>query len=270
MNKTRSPFHRASASYRIVPNAALREVEIHIYDEIGFWGIEAKQFVQDLKDLDADVIHVRLNTPGGSVFDGMAIYNALRAHPAKVIMHIDALAASIGSVIALAGDEIRMASNAFVMIHNAWTFAMGNASQLHKDATTLEKIDESIMAIYAAKTGESREELQRLMADETWFTAEEAADIGLVDTIVDTSTAKASFDLSIYARVPETLKVVAGEPPTKRELERQLRDAGLSRSEAKAFVADGYHALSQRDAVGEDVLLASKQLLNTITTLSRA
>src|ERR1041385_5076746 len=114
--------------YAIKKNdAAPAEAEVSIYDEIGAWGVTAKQFVDELKAIKAQTIHLRLNTPGGSVFDGTAIHNALKEHPARIVAHIDGMAPSAGSFIAMSGDEVRMADNAYMMIHNARGGVMGEA-----------------------------------------------------------------------------------------------------------------------------------------------
>src|SRR3954469_2359119 len=114
--------------YSIVAKSA-DEADVMIYDIIG-WETTAKQFVTDLKALDAKTINLRINSPGGDVFEGVAIYTALKEHPAKVITHVDGLAASMASIIMLAGDEVHIAKNAFVMIHNAWSWATGDAAEL--------------------------------------------------------------------------------------------------------------------------------------------
>lgn len=249
--RIRSPFHRAAANLRVVRNEAQDEAEILLYDEIGGFGIEANRFIAELKAVDAKTIHLRVNSPGGSVFDGVAIYNALKDHPAKIVTHIDSLAASISSVIALAGDEIVMAENAFMMIHDAWTLTIGSAAELRKVADVLDKVNASVLLpAYTTKTGKTEDEIKAWMADETWFTAEEALAAGFVDSIEKRSEVKAKFDLSVFAKAPAALTESDAEI-TSREIERLLRDAGMSRKEAKAFVASGFDALSQRDA-GDD------------------
>lgn len=224
--------------------------EIFIYDEIGFFGIRANDFVADLRKIKTARIDLRLNSPGGSVFDGHAIYNALREHPATVVTHIDALAASISSVIALAGDEVVMAANAFLMIHEPWSIVIGPAEDMRKEADLLDKITGVIADVYVARSDFSQDEVLAAMAAETWFTAEEAEAAGLVDSVADAGEASARFDLSIYEHVPDGL-APSNEPraaPTQRDLERSLRDAGLTRTEAKAVLAEGLTALAQRDA----------------------
>jgi ATP-dependent Clp protease protease subunit len=186
--------------------------EIRIYEEIGFWGVTARQFADDLAKVTAKMIVLRLNSPGGDVFDGLAIFNALRNHPARIQTHVDGLAASMASVIALAGDEIRIADNAFMMIHNPWTIALGDATAMRKTADLLDKVGNSLRSIYVGKTKKPEAKVRELMDAETWFTADEAKDFGLVDAVEPAfeAAAAAKFDLSIFDRVPDTLR--AGEP----------------------------------------------------------
>lgn len=265
----RSPFHRAAA-LELVRDAG-DAVEILLYEEIGFWGVSAKVFADELARIDASTIHLRINSPGGDVFDGVAIYNALRAHKARVITHIDGLAASIASVIALAGDEVRMAPNAFFMVHNPWAIAMGDAAEFRKMAETLEKISEGAIAkTYQLKTGEDLETIETWMDDETWFTADEAKDAGFVDLVEDTEPAEAeasAFDLSIYQRVPDALRDV-GKSPRVREAERRLRDAGFSRQAAKAGAAAAVRALDgQREAGGGESAEIAAAITEFATTV---
>lgn len=226
------------------------EADVFIYDEIGYFGISADSFVKELSALKVDRINLRLNTPGGSVFDGFAIYNALVMHKAEVVTHIDGLAASIGSVIALAGDEVNIAQNAFFMIHNPHAIVMGESRDMRQMAEVLDKLAGSILKTYTDRNGKSAEEMQALMDAETWLTADEAKEAGFVDNVTNRRTEKAQFDLSAYARAPKELLDEANHNmPTERELEAALREAGgLSRAAAKAVVKKGYQALTQRDA----------------------
>jgi len=168
------------------------EAEISIYGPIGGFDINAKDFAEDLKGIEAETIHLRVDSPGGSVIDGISIFNALQRHPAKVITHIDSLAASMGSVVAMAGNEIRMANNALLMIHEPWTVAMGNADELRKNADTLEKMSGNILQAYS-RSQYTPEEVADLMKSETWMTAQEALDAGFVDYIDDGLKAVASI-----------------------------------------------------------------------------
>jgi len=160
------------------------EAEVSIYGPIGGFDINAKDFAEDLKGIDADTIHLRVDSPGGSVIDGISIFNALQRHPAKVVTHIDSLAASMGSVVAMAGDEVRMANNALLMIHEPWTVAMGNADELRKNADTLEKMSGNILQAYS-RSQYTPEQVADLMKSETWMTAQDALDAGFIDYIDD-------------------------------------------------------------------------------------
>lgn len=167
--------------YSITASAGV--AEIHIYEEIGYWGVNAKQFADDLKGLRGiSTIQLRINSPGGSVFDGTAIYNCLKQHPATVVAYIDGLAASMASVIAMAADRIVMPENALMMIHNPWTVSYGDAEQLRKDADLLDKVKASLISAYR-RSGKSDDEIAALMDAETWFTGEEAVAAGFADEV---------------------------------------------------------------------------------------
>lgn len=187
-------------------NQADQPSELLIYDVIGDWaGLSARQLVHDLKDLDTSEITVRINSPGGSVFDGIAIYNALRHHKAHIHVRIEGLAASIASVIAMAGDTIHMAGNALMMIHNPFGWVGGDAEELRKVADMLDKTTEVIAQTYAANSGLEVREIINLMNDETWFTATEAEGHGLVDVVEEPVQLAAHFDLSAFNHVPKPL-----------------------------------------------------------------
>ncbi len=186
---------------------ALNEgAEISIYDEIGAYGVSAKAFLADLGKLpDADPLTLRLNSPGGSVFDAVAIYNALSRHSGTVTVSIDGIAASAASYIAMAGDEIIMPENAFLMIHDPSGLVMGTASDMRSMADALEKIGASLIKGYTAKSGKAEKEIAKLMAAETWFDAAEAIDMGLADTMVAPVKMAARFDVSGFRNTPEAI-----------------------------------------------------------------
>ena len=189
------------------------EATIYVYDAIGGWygGVDAQQFVKDLGSLKAKTIHLRINSPGGDVFDARAMVTAVREHSAKVVAHIDGVAASAASYLALAADEVRMSDGAFFMIHNAWGVSVGNKADMREMADLLDKVDASIVAEYQRKTGKTADEIAAWMDAETWFTAAEAKAAGFVDEVVsDGQKAKASaFNLAAYAKAPKALT----EPP---------------------------------------------------------
>lgn len=210
---------------------------IDLYDEIGYWGTDARDFRARLKEATGDIT-LRINSPGGDVFDGIAIYNDLLAYDGKVKVEVIGLAASIASIIAMAGDEITIADNAMMMIHNAWTIGVGNRHDFADVAARLTKIDDALARTYAARTATGIRAIKQMMDDETWLTAKEAKEAGFATAVGAKAEAKARFDLSVFASVPDALKWRYGgadEAPTKRDLERALtQDAGWSRSKARA------------------------------------
>lgn len=183
--------------------------DIYIYDEISWMGITADQFVKDLNAIKSNTIRLHINTPGGSVFDGFAIYNALKQHPATVETYIEGLAASIGSIIALAGDKVFMAENAFFMIHEPWMLVAGNAGELRKIADSLDKITGNLTSTYVKASEQSEEQVKKWLAEETWFTAEEAKAAGFVDEITKEVETQAKHDLSVFDHVPGKLAASA-------------------------------------------------------------
>ncbi len=185
-----------------IENKATGPTDVYIYDEIGYFGVTAADFVRALATVQSDVINLHLNTPGGDVFDGIAIHNALKAHSATVNVTIDALAASIGSVIAMAGDSITIVDNARMMIHEAFALAIGNAADMGKMQQRLNETSDIIAGMYAAKSGTDQAEWRQKMVDETWYTGQQAVDAGLADAVCSPDgTMKmpmAQFDLSIF------------------------------------------------------------------------
>lgn len=174
--------------------------ELTLYGDISdstWYGDEVtpKQFKADLDALgDVKQLDIYINSGGGDVFAGNAIYNMLRRHKAHKTVYIDGLAASIASVIAMAGDRIIMPENAMLMIHNSWTICAGNKSDMRKIAGEMEKIDGMIAGTYAARTGRDEAEFQGFMDAETWFTAKEAAEIGLADEVEESRKVAACMD----------------------------------------------------------------------------
>ena len=258
--KNRSIFKpRAHGSYKITAGKK-DEAIVYLYDEISWFGIQAEQFVKDFNAIESKTIHLRVNSPGGSVFDGTAIFNVIKQHSSKVIAYIDGLAASIASVIVMAADEVRAGQNAFFMIHEPWSIVIGDAEMMRAEADLLEKVSGTLVKAYTDKSGLSDEEVHDYMAKETWFTAQEALDAGFVDVIEEQESeedAKAKitlFDLSAFANVPDGL-MADRQPPTERELERILRDAGCSAKQSKEILAKGLPE-DLRDVDSEETLSA--------------
>lgn len=175
----------ARSWYRITNAADPDEAEVMIYDEVGgWWGTTADDLIAELKGISSPRMRVRINSPGGSVFEGIAIANALRAHPATVTVQVDAIAASIASVIAMAGDRIEMAPNSMMMIHDASGMAWGNAAEMEEMAELLDLISDNIADAYAQRAGGTREQWRERMKAETWYLPEDAVDNGLADEAV--------------------------------------------------------------------------------------
>jgi ATP-dependent protease ClpP protease subunit len=168
------------------------QAEISIYDEIGGFGVGAKQFLGELSRLKGKHLHLRINSPGGSVVEGTAIFNALRRHQGGVTVHIDALAASMASVIAMAGMPVYMADNALLMVHNPWTITAGDSDELRKEADLLDKLKASIRNAYQRKTGLPEDQLQTMMDAETWLDSVDAVALGFVDAIEEGVAAAAT------------------------------------------------------------------------------
>lgn len=164
-------------------NAADRAV-VDLYDEIGFMGVSASEFVKDLRAIKATNIELRVNSPGGSIMDGLAIYNALRDHPARVDTVVDGIAASAASWVILAGDSVTMNRFSQLMIHDGMGLTLGSAADHREAADLLDKLSNNIAAIYASRAGGTAEQWRAAMTAETWYSADEAVQAGLADQVV--------------------------------------------------------------------------------------
>lgn len=218
-----------------IQNKTNKTADVLIYEQIGksFWddsGVGAKDFVTDLRNLDVDRINLSINSPGGSVFEGNTIYNALKAHKAKVHVRIDGIAASIASVIAMAGDVVEMPENAMMMIHDPWGYAVGNAEDMRKQAEALDKIKVGLVAAYRGKTGKDEDEIAELMSDETWMTAEEAVAMGFADKMLAPVEAQANFKmLADFRKVPAQLTAgTTGEEGDSMEKEKAPKSPDIT------------------------------------------
>jgi ATP-dependent Clp protease protease subunit len=192
--------------------------EVLIYDEIGAYGVSAKGFLAELGALpDGVPIDLRLNSPGGSVFDAVAIYNALQRHEGAITVWIDGIAASAASYIAMAGDEIVMPENAFLMIHDPSGLVMGTASDMREMAGTLDKIAGGMVRGYAARSGRTDEEIAALMAAETWFDARDALEAGLATRMIEPVRIAASFDIGRFRNAPPALLADVADPASESD-----------------------------------------------------
>lgn len=209
-------------------------IDLYVYDVISSdWGVSAKNIARDLAGAKSGTINLRINSPGGDVFEARAIKTALEQTQAKVVAHIDGLAASAASFLMLAADEIRIAKGAFVMIHNPWGFAMGDSGEMRAAADLLDQVGAVIAQDYADKTGLAKADLLAMMDAETWMDSDEALAKGFVDSIVE-KAAKASnlnrFDVSAYAKAPD-LSAAANALGDQEEAfeEARARAAALGR-----------------------------------------
>jgi ATP-dependent protease ClpP protease subunit len=198
--------------------------EVRIYDEIGFWGVTAKDFISQLDAAagTASAVVVAVNSPGGDVFDAFAIYNALRRYAGKVTSRVDGVAASAASLVVMAGDTIVMPENSMLMIHNPWTLAGGTSDDLRSTAEAMDKVGDSIVAAYANRSGQTPEDVQQMMDAETWLTASEAKALGFADEIEQpvrlTASISAGARLARFARMPAGFMDAIEEVPVPEQV----------------------------------------------------
>lgn len=194
--------------------------QLFIYDQIGFGGLSANEFRSQLNSLgEVDTIDVHINSSGGDVFDGITIGALLKQHPAVINIKIDGLAASIASLIAMVGDHITIADNGMIMIHEAHSGLVGDADKMRKEADLLDKINALLISEYAKRTGKTEEDITQLMSDETWFNAQEALDIGLVDEISEPLAVAACAGIKKlnFKNVPECYREILNTESIDKE-----------------------------------------------------
>lgn len=186
-------------SWYAIPNIEAKggkSTHIHIYDEIGVHGVTAKSFLEDLKDLKGKDITVHINSAGGDVFQGQAIYSALKSYTGKVTVKIEGLAASMATIIALAGDRIEMTANSLFMIHSPMSNVFGNKSQMRRQINALEKVESTMLSVYSKRTKMSDDKINLMMETETWLSADEALEMGFVDEIIGAVKVVAKYDMT--------------------------------------------------------------------------
>jgi len=224
-----------------IKNKSHDVIDISIHDEIGMWGVSAADFISELRGQpEAKVINLSIHSPGGSVLDGLAMYNALSMYPAKIYGHVEGIAASAASFILMAADTISMPEDAFIMIHNAQGGVMGDADDMRDMAEVVDKLQNSIVNIYQKRTGIEREQLADMMKAETWMNAADALDQGFIDTIVDPVDVAAK--IGVFDKYFKTMPVQdsnkAESIDTITDFEKFLRDAGgFSKGLAQALTS---------------------------------
>lgn len=217
------------------------DLDLFILDDIG-GGTTAKQFIEDVQDLAEGKREIRLhiNSPGGSVFEGLAIYNFLRSLSARVTTIVEGVAASIAAVIAMAGDRVMIPENGFLMIHNPISIAMGEADDMRQVADFLEKITGTIAGIFAKKTGLEEKEIRKLMAETTWMDGKEAVEKGFATDLTDAVKIAASFDLNKLENMPaQVADALAKQKGNAMEIEALQAENTELKSQLESSVTDG-------------------------------
>ena len=211
------------------------DTRIELYDIIDdYYGVSASAFVSALNTVKSGNISLHINSPGGCVFSARAMVAAIAAHPATITAHVDGLAASAASYVAMACDKVVMQDGAMMMIHCAWSLSMGNASDMRATADLLEKVDESIVKDYARKTGLDSEAIKQMMVAETWMDSAEAVEKGFADSVATNEKGKAkagAWNLSAYANAPKAEREPAPNPEPAPEPEPAIAYASTEHRE---------------------------------------
>ncbi len=210
-------------------NQTDESVDIYIYGDIvpyAWWegDVSAQTIKSTIENLNVKEINVHLNSYGGDVFTGIAIYNLLKNHPAKVNVYVDSCACSIASVIAMAGDKIYMPKNTFMMIHNCWTYAEGNSKELRKQADDLDKIMTASIESYLSKIKITKEELIKLLDEETWLTAEECVQLGFADEVIELNNKNVAQQSLAISKLLQKLKKMELAMPIKQPEEQEKEE----------------------------------------------
>ena len=258
---------------------------IHIYGEIGEHGVSALAVAQQIDVPNIEEIHVRINSVGGDAAHGIAIYDLLKQSPAKIVVHIAALAASAASIVAMAGDEINIAEGAYIMIHNSWTEVVGDSTALRKRADTLDLVSASMADIYVKRTGLDLNVVTEMMGNERWISSSEAVQFGFATNIEGVLIA-ACAGTERFKALPQTLKINASHEAPKdkeikmNELERLAQLFGTKGTDGSAVFAaarEAYEASIQREKILKSLAVKSTDeaegrivaLLNAETELAK-
>jgi len=248
--------------YNIKNVAESNTTEVMIYDEIGLYGVDAKSFIEEIKNIPNDTsVLLRINSPGGSVIDGLAIYDAVNRLPQKVTSRIEGIAASMASVIALAADEVVMSENSLYMIHNVWGGEVGDSGDLRKAADLMDKMGDRLISIYMSKTGKSEEQIRAWMDEETWFNSAEAVDAGFVNFVEEPLLMAARFDINKYdyknkALVNNLFNNIKKENQMEKEFEN-----------LKTFISELFN---KKDEVKEVKILDNDEVVEKMNALEES
>lgn len=238
--------------FSIQNSASETEATVTIFDEIGYWGINAVDFHREFSAIKAPVINLEINSPGGSVFDGVAIYNMLKGSGKTINAKVMGIAASIASVILMAADKITMPSNTFLMVHAPSGGVFGTAEEMREMADVLDKISAGLTATYMKRTGKSEDEVKAMLSKDTWLTAAEAKELGFADEVSDAVEATARFnaDADVLAKMPEGARAAfkaaaaTAEPPADPAPAAVDPEPAASAEPAPTPLADQVQALA--------------------------
>jgi ATP-dependent Clp endopeptidase proteolytic subunit ClpP len=248
--------------YNIKNVAESNTTEVMIYDEIGLYGVDAKSFIEEIKNIPNDTsVLLRINSPGGSVIDGLAIYDAVNRLPQKVTSRIEGIAASMASVIALAADEVIMSENSLYMIHNVWGGEVGDSGDLRKAADLMDKMGDRLISIYMSKTGKSEEQIRAWMDEETWFNSAEAVDAGFVNSIEEPLLMAARFDINKYDYKNKTLvNNLFNNIKKENQMEKEFENL-------KTFISELFN---KKDEVKEVKILDNDEVVEKMNALEES
>jgi len=215
-----------------------KAAEISIHDEIGMWGVSASAFMRDLRGMgELDEIHLSIHSPGGDVLDGWAIYNSLKNSKAKITARVEGLAASMASVILMAADTVEIPENAYVMIHNPWGLAIGDADEMRDTADLLDKLGNGLVNAYASRTGNSEKDIREMMDAETWMDGKEAVERGFADKLLDGVALSArAFDNRKFKMTPQSLTQNSDSTPIVATVDATPPDAPVEETPVEAQV----------------------------------
>lgn len=250
-----------------VRNVTAEAADVFLYGSIGMTDSAAEALAQ-LRSLKVKTINVRINSPGGSVYGGLAVYNALVQSDADIVTHVDGLAASIASVIAMAGDRIVMAENAMLMIHAPSSTASGGSEELRIAADVLEKLHANLAEIYRKRSGQSPEAIAELMAADSWLSASAARALGLCTEIAPSRQIEASFDLSAFKNVPAQFANSMSKPESAEAKPGTEAAAATAATNSETFTAEAVTAKVQaaERAASEAAHAAAKVALDAAKT----
>jgi ATP-dependent Clp endopeptidase proteolytic subunit ClpP len=208
------------------------------------YGVDAKSFIDDVKNLPKDTsVLLRINSPGGSVIDGLAIYDAISRLPQKVTSRIEGIAASMASVIALAADEVIMSENSLYMIHNVWGGEVGESDDLRKAADLMDKMGERLVNIYVSKSGQSEEQIRAWMDEETWFNSSEAVEAGFINSVESPIKMAAKFDINKYDYKNKSLVTnLFNNQKKENQMEKEFENL-------KSFISEMFNKTSEAKEV---------------------